>query len=425
MYKKKLCLFLMLMMMISIWIPQSAVFAADTTLAVQAYNGAKASASNTISPIFKVVNTSSSPINLSDIKLRYYYTSDGSQAQSFWCDTAAITSSNTYTQITSNVTGSFVKLATSITNADSYLEIGFTSTVAQVPAGGSVIIQTRFAKSDWSNYNQANDYSFNATATQYVDWTKITGYIAGVLKYGVAPGASVPVVDSTISPTSVIFDKNVPADVPVVLTLNGNTFSDIYYGTTKLVSGTNYTLASNTVTISKTYLATLPDGSDVLTFKFSAGADATLNIIVKPIVVTTSLNTTVAKVTGKTADTITVSINYSGVTTPILGTNFSVGYDTSLLDVVDVSAGTLILNATDDFAYNNIVASKKINIFWCDESYGSRLISKDGNLINIKFKIKGTAAAVTPITIADSCVADANANEISNKTVDGSITITQ
>ena len=268
MYKKKLSMFLVLMMMISIWIPQSAVFAADTTLAVQAYNGAKASASNTISPIFKVVNTSSAPINLSDIKLRYYYTSDGSQAQSFWCDTAAITSSNTYTQITSNVTGSFVKLATSITNADSYLEVGFTSTVAQVPAGGSVIIQTRFAKSDWSNYNQANDYSFNATATQYVDWTKITGYIAGVLKYGVAPGASVPVVDSTISPTSVTFDKNVPADVPVVLTLNGNTFSDIYYGTTKLVSGTNYTLASNTVTISKTYLATLPDGSDVLTFKF-------------------------------------------------------------------------------------------------------------------------------------------------------------
>lgn len=415
----------MLMMIISLLIPQAAVFAADTTLTVQAYNGARASASNTISPIFKFINTSSTPINLTDIKLRYYFTSDGTQAQNFWCDTAAITSSSNYTQITSNVTGSFGKLATSVTNADSYLEVGFANTVAQVPAGGSVIIQSRFAKADWSNYNQANDYSFNATATQYVDWTKITGYIAGVLKYGVAPGDSVPVVlDSTISPTSATFDKNSPADVSVVITLNGNTFKDLYNGTTKLVSGTNYTLLNNTLTINKTYLATLLDGSAALTFKFSAGADASLALVVKPIIVTSSLNTTVAKVTGKTGDTVTVSINYSGVTTPILGTNFSVGYDTSLLDVVDVTAGTLVVNTTDDFAYNNIIASKKINMFWCDESYGSRLIKTAGNLINIKFKIKGTVAAVTPITISDSCVADVDANEIINKTIDGSITIT-
>lgn len=79
-----------------------------------------------------------------------------------------------------NITGTFVTMGMPKTGADTYLQIGFTGGAGSLPAGGNVTIQSRAAKSDWSNYTQSNDYSFNPTATTYVDWTKVTGYINGV-----------------------------------------------------------------------------------------------------------------------------------------------------------------------------------------------------------------------------------------------------
>lgn len=111
--------------------------------------------------------------------MRYYYTIDGEKTQSFACDYS--------TAGTANVTGTFVKMSTAKTNADYYFECGFTSAAGSVSAGGSVEVQIRFYKSDWSNYSQTNDYSFNSTASAYADWTKTTGYVSGVLNWGVEP----------------------------------------------------------------------------------------------------------------------------------------------------------------------------------------------------------------------------------------------
>jgi len=111
--------------------------------------------------------------------IRYYYTIDGSQTQIFYCDYSSAGSSN--------VTGTFVAMATAKTGADTYLEVGFTSSAGSLAAGGSVTVQTRLAKTDWSNYTQTNDYSFNSLGTAYADWTKITGYVSGVLQWGVEP----------------------------------------------------------------------------------------------------------------------------------------------------------------------------------------------------------------------------------------------
>jgi len=54
-------------------------------------------------------------------------------------------------------------------------------------AGANTVIQTRVAKSDWSNYTQTDDYSFNSTGTTYADWTKVTGYVSGALAWGTEP----------------------------------------------------------------------------------------------------------------------------------------------------------------------------------------------------------------------------------------------
>jgi endoglucanase len=151
----------------------------SASIKIQEFNGTTAASSNTLSPKLKLTNTSTSAITLSNVKIRYYYTTDTDKAQNFFCDWSTVGSSN--------VTGTFGKLSTAKNGADSYVEIGFTSTAGTLAAGQSVEIQVRVSKVDWTNYTQTGDYSFNSTATSYTDWNKVTGYLSGVLKYGVEP----------------------------------------------------------------------------------------------------------------------------------------------------------------------------------------------------------------------------------------------
>jgi hypothetical protein len=146
---------------------------------VKFYNSNTSAQSNSIYGKINLVNTGNTDINLSNVKLRYYYTIDGDKPQSFWCDWSSAGSSN--------VTGTFVKMATAKTGADYYLEIGFTAGAGSLKAGQNIEVQTRVAKSDWTNYNQADDYSFNSSASGYTDWNKVTGYISDTLNWGIEP----------------------------------------------------------------------------------------------------------------------------------------------------------------------------------------------------------------------------------------------
>lgn len=149
------------------------------SIKVQLYNQNQSATSNQIYPNIKLVNTGSTAIPLSTVKIRYYYTIDGVKSQNFYCDYSPAGSSN--------ITGTFVTMTTPKTGADNYLEIGFTSGAGNLAAGGSVTVQTRIAKSDWSDYNQTNDYSFRLSGTTYEDWVKVTGYISGALQWGTEP----------------------------------------------------------------------------------------------------------------------------------------------------------------------------------------------------------------------------------------------
>jgi Beta-mannanase len=162
-----------------------AVTIVDTTsmptggLKIQMFNGNTSASSNTIAPRIKVLNTGTTAMNLADVKLRYYYTNDSNKPQAFWCDWAQIGSSN--------VTGSFVTMPTPKTGADTYFEIGFTSAAGSLAPGAAAEIQIRISPADWSNYTQTGDYSFNPTDSSYTDWTKMTGYVNGVLQWGIEP----------------------------------------------------------------------------------------------------------------------------------------------------------------------------------------------------------------------------------------------
>jgi endoglucanase len=135
---------------------------------------------NQIKPHFNIINAGSSSVPLSELKIRYWYTREGTVGQSFWCDYATVSCSN--------LSGTFVQLNPARSGADFYLEINFTAAAGSIAAGGqSGEIQARFAKTDWSNYTETGDYSFDPTKTSFADWTRVTLYRNGALVWGVEP----------------------------------------------------------------------------------------------------------------------------------------------------------------------------------------------------------------------------------------------
>ncbi|MCR8657947.1 glycoside hydrolase family 48 protein [Paenibacillus endoradicis] len=135
---------------------------------------------NQFRPQFQIVNTGTQSVALSDVKLRYYYTIDGEQTQQFNADYAVVGSSN--------ISGSFVKLNPAVSGADYYLEISFGSGAGSLaPGASSGEIQIRINKTDWSNFNETNDYSYDATKTSYSEWERTPLYLGGTLVWGLQP----------------------------------------------------------------------------------------------------------------------------------------------------------------------------------------------------------------------------------------------
>ena len=145
---------------------------------------------NQVCPQFNIVNTGAGAVALSELTIRYWFTVDGEEGQSFWCDWAGIGSGN--------VTGEFHRLDSPASGADYYLEIEFTPGAGSIPAGGSSgEIQCRFSKDDWSNYDESDDYSYNPGLTAFADWSRVTLHRNGSVIWGVAPGGTVPTPAST------------------------------------------------------------------------------------------------------------------------------------------------------------------------------------------------------------------------------------
>ncbi len=143
---------------------------------IQMFNTIRSNSSNSISPHFKLHNTGTIPFELKDVSIRYYYTIDDNTSQSFYCDWSDIGSNN--------VIGRFMTIPYNAQDTDYYLEISFTDWAGTLIPGDDIEIQTRFNKTDWSSYNQFDDYSFNSTNSDYADWSSIDVYIKGKLVWG-------------------------------------------------------------------------------------------------------------------------------------------------------------------------------------------------------------------------------------------------
>ncbi|MEE4492595.1 glycoside hydrolase family 6 protein [Streptomyces sp. BE230] len=147
------------------------------SLKVQYKNTDSSATDNQIRMGLQLVNTGSTAVDLSTVKLRYWFTPEaGASTFGTSCDWAVIGCGN--------LTHS-VKTNGSVAGASHYLEVSFGS--GTLAAGASTgEIQMRLNKSDWSNFDEADDYS-RSTSTSYADASKVGLYVTGALAWGTAP----------------------------------------------------------------------------------------------------------------------------------------------------------------------------------------------------------------------------------------------
>lgn len=176
---------------------------------------------NKLAPQLRLRNESAMPVALDDVTVRYWFTAENLAPLNFFVDYAALG--------TNNVSGSFVALATPRNGASHYLEVSF-DTPYEIPANGNTgEIKTRIAKADYSDFTEADDFSY-ANAGSYVETTTITVYRNGELIWGAEPVEVTPVMslkvlhrntdnasNNSIKPElNLVNDGNVPLDYSAV-----------------------------------------------------------------------------------------------------------------------------------------------------------------------------------------------------------------
>lgn len=135
---------------------------------------------------YQIINNGTQAIPMSDLTVRYWYTYDTTPivAQASACNYTQTPPGNCNNVVWS--TGPWVQVMPAKTNADFYYQIGFTAAAGNLNPGATAEVQVQWHKNDWTNYTQANDYSFN-NATAFTTTMNVTVYRVGVLVYGNEP----------------------------------------------------------------------------------------------------------------------------------------------------------------------------------------------------------------------------------------------
>jgi hypothetical protein len=126
-------------------------------------------------PQFRIVSAGAGDVPLSELTVRYYFTLEDPRPLNNWCDWASFGCEN--------VRARFVDLG----GGKFYLEHSFTVTAGVIQPGSTVEVQSRFAKDDWSLFDQSNDYSFDASNRDFGDSDRIVLYRGDALIWGSEP----------------------------------------------------------------------------------------------------------------------------------------------------------------------------------------------------------------------------------------------
>ena len=142
---------------------------------------AVSSAQNTISTYVRINNEGNVPVNYEDLSVRYWFTAEDSVAAlNYWIDYAALG--------VQHISGALVRLNPAPDSADAYFELKVKPAAgALYPLSNSGNIQYRIAKANWSNFNQANDYSYQPGVLSVNPHTTL--YYKGQLIWGTEPAS--------------------------------------------------------------------------------------------------------------------------------------------------------------------------------------------------------------------------------------------
>lgn len=89
-------------------------------------------------------------------------------------------------------------------------------------------------------------------------------------------------LSASVAPTAVVFDKNPSKQADLVFTVDAkeNTLGAVKNGSETLIKDSDYTLVDNTLTISKSYLATLEKGRVQFTLVYNQGVSTVINVAI-------------------------------------------------------------------------------------------------------------------------------------------------
>lgn len=146
-------------------------------LHVAHYAGSIAPNDNHLRPQLRIVNNGPQAVGLGELTLRYWFTPDSGATLESFCDWSSVGCSA--------VTQAIGIAEPAGSGASHYLEVGFNSS-AVVEPGGNVEAQIRVVKSDWSNFNESDDYSY-APNTSFTANSHIALYREGALVWGTEP----------------------------------------------------------------------------------------------------------------------------------------------------------------------------------------------------------------------------------------------
>ncbi len=165
--------------------PTDTIVVSGGSFEVQLLSAVTSANTNSPHPQIQIVNTGTGSLNLNNVTVRYWFNCDcTTQSLQAWVDWAGLIPQGT--SETGNVHISV--LPTSLGGQTDYVLYSFTGNIV-LPPGGILQIQSRFNKSDWSNMNQSNDWSF-APYTSFTNAQDVTGYLNGSLVWGQQPAAT-------------------------------------------------------------------------------------------------------------------------------------------------------------------------------------------------------------------------------------------
>lgn len=162
---------------------------------LKAYSASRdnAAGTNSIGTTVQLSNEGNTAVGYQDITVRYWFTADGSQPLLYQLDYAKMGQLG--------VTSKFVIRPVPLFTADTYLELGFTGADSLYPLSSTGNLLQRIRKSDWSGFDQLNDYSF-LSGSSLAENTKMTVYVKGTLVYGLEPAATSMMSFSSIQKTN-------------------------------------------------------------------------------------------------------------------------------------------------------------------------------------------------------------------------------